>query len=158
MAHKVLKAITVKGNKMPAYGVKFIAWKKVYRDERYIDEFGSHSKRQAYILKLEVPAQARRVQPHYHHNKKDLYEKCRVSRAKVLAAYKVTYGPSSYRNEVDEKEVNPNRRHTFYSGYNHNFKYRLGEKITPDSFDNKASNHCGHGIHVYLNKRNAANH
>lgn len=49
---------------------------------------------------------------------------------------------------IDEV-VNPN--------YEQNTIYRVGEMVYPDSFDDDRWNECSHGIHFFVDKRNAIN-
>ena len=96
----------------------FIGWKKVY----------------SYLIKLEIPGDARRCSA--------TTLKCRCDKAKVL---KIT-------NLDETKEYN--------SVTNSNYKdltYEVGEMVYPDSFDEDRWNECSHGIHFFINKQDAIN-
>ena len=101
----------------------FIGWKKV-SDER----FGR------YLVKLEIPADARRSSA--------TGTKCRCDKAKVLAV-----------TSLDETE-------TFTTVTNYQYArttYTVGEMVYPDSFDDNRWNECSHGIHFFINKQEAIN-
>ena len=96
----------------------FIGWKKVY----------------SYLIKLEIPGDARRCSA--------TTLKCRCDKAKVL---KIT-------NLDETKEYD--------SVTNSNYKdltYEVGEMVYPDSFDEDRWNECSHGIHFFINKQDAIN-
>ena len=97
---------------------RFIAWKKVKN----------------YLIKLEIPEDARRLS--------SFSNKCRCDKAMVL----------SITNISTSKELK--------SIENDNFApctYTVGEMIYPDSFDENRWNECSHGIHFFINKQEAIN-
>ena len=102
----------------------FIAWKKLR--SRFCCK--------QYLVKLEIPADARRFSA--------TSKKCRCDKAKVLEIINV---------ETDEnvKEV-----------INYNYAkcvYRVGEMVYPDSFDEDRWNECSNGIHFFIDKKDAIN-
>ena len=87
------------------------------------------------LVKLEVPAKAKRYQALNEH-------KFRVSEAKVVGIY------NGYKKETDDKEVS--------SCYNHSFKYRVGEVVKPDKWD-ETDTICSNGIHAFMRFDDAKN-
>ena len=100
----------------------FIGWKKI---EGQPDD---------YLVKLEIPADARRSSA--------TGTKSRCDKAKVLAV-----------TSLDETE-------TFETVTNYSYQrttYTVGEMVYPDSFDDNRWNECSHGIHFFINKQEAIN-
>ena len=100
----------------------FIGWKKV------------EGQPGDYLVKLEIPADARRSSA--------TGTKCRCDKAKVLAV-----------TSLDETE-------TFETVTNYQYArttYTVGEMVYPDSFDDNRWNECSHGIHFFTNKQEAIN-
>ena len=101
----------------------FIAWKKVEDQTGY------------YLVKLEIPADARRSSA--------TGTKCRCDKAKVLAV-----------TSLDETETF--EEVTNYA-YGKETTYTVGAMVYPDSFDDNRWNECSHGIHFFTNKQEAIN-
>ena len=102
----------------------FVGWKKV--DAGRLGE---------YLVKLEIPADARRSSA--------TGTKCRCDKAEVLAV-----------TSLDETK-------TFTTVTNYQYArtttYTVGEMVYPDSFDDNRWNECSHGIHFFINKQEAIN-
>jgi len=81
------------------------------------------------IIKLEVPEKAKRV---YCDELK-----IRVSKAKVIGFYNLDGSVLP-----DDSEV--------VSGYDHNFKYKIGDTVKPEKDFDPTSGSCGSGIHGYI--------
>ena len=97
----------------------FIGWKKV----------------DCYLVKLQIPASARRSSA--------TTTKCRCDKAKVLGIY-----------NLDGTKAEITRiRNTNYTYCD----YIVGEMVYPDSFDEDRFNECSHGIHFFINKQEAIN-
>ena len=101
----------------------FIGWKKI---EGQPDD---------YLVKLEIPADARRSSA--------TGTKCRCDKAMVLAITSL--------DEAETFEAVTN------SAYSPNITYTVGEMVYPDSFDDNRWNECSHGIHFFINKQEAIN-
>jgi hypothetical protein len=86
----------------------------------------------AYV-RLTVPKEARRVTPI---NKWQQY-KARVEYAKV--------------EQIIDKKGNEYNEATSYI-HNRSLKYKVGEIVKPDKYDDDIRNHCGPGINVHLHK------
>ena len=72
--------------------------------------------------------------------------KCRCDKAQVLAITNLD-GSDCGRTQV----VNP-------EGYERaETRYKVGEIVLPDSFDEDRWNECSHGIHFFINKQDAIN-
>lgn len=84
------------------------------------------------IVELQVPADALRSSA--------TTRKCRVSKAKVVAVYK-----------MDEKSVKQNA----YSTHTRSFVYKLGKTVEVKNFDKNRWNECSTGIHCFITKREA---
>ena len=91
-----------------------------------------------YVLRLAVPDDAGRVGGLTG-------RKCRVSRAKVIAAYAVGTDGETTGAE-------------FFSLYSPAFKYTVGETVTPDTFDSDPRTVCAQGIHCYITREDAEAH
>lgn len=86
------------------------------------------------IIKLEVPEKAKRV---YCDELK-----IRVSKAKVIGFYNLDGSTLP-----DDSEV--------VSGYDHNFKYKIGDTVKPENEFDPTSGSCGSGIHGYIDINDA---
>ena len=86
-----------------------------------------------YIVKLEIPADAKRSS--------GTGMKCRCDKAKVLAI------ENDDGTSTDVTEV--------CSEYVPNFIYKVGETVTVDDFDNNRFNECAPGIHFYMDRDRA---
>ena len=84
------------------------------------------------LVKLLIPEDARRSSA--------TTTKCRCDKAKVLAITSL--------DEVENYDMVVNT-----SG--HLTEYKVGEIVTPDSFDENRFNECTHGIHFFINKQEA---
>lgn len=95
----------------------FIAWKKA----------------NGYIVKLEIPAGARRSSA--------TGRKCRCDKAKVLEIQKLD-GTDCGLTEIA-------------SGYDRNFVYHIGEVAEEPNYDENRCNECAPGIHFFINRQEA---
>ena len=95
----------------------FVGWKKI----------------ECYLIKLEIPEDARRCSA--------ATRRCRCDKAKVL---EITHLST---NEPIEGVVN--------QAYNHETTYKVGEMVYPDKFDDDRWNECSNGIHFFINKQDA---
>lgn len=95
----------------------FVAWKKA----------------NGCIVKLEIPADARRSSA--------TGRKCRCDKAKVIEIQELD-GSSSELTEVA-------------SGYDRNFVYRVGEIAEEPKYDEDRWNECAPGIHFFINRQEA---
>ena len=95
----------------------FTAWKKV----------------RCYLIKLEIPASAKRCSA--------TSNKCRADKAKVLGIYNL----DGTKTDLDHI-VNYNQTE---------LDYIVGKTVYPDSFDEDRWNECSHGIHFFINKQEA---
>jgi len=97
-------------------------------------QFIGYKKVEAYIIKLEIPADAKRSSA--------TGRKCRCSKAKVLSI-----------------EAMDNRTpHNLKTAVNGNYKettYTVGKIVRPDSFDENRWEECSHGIHFFINRQEA---
>lgn len=82
-----------------------------------------------FILQLEIPENAKRSSA--------TSRKCRCDKAKVIAA--MDYFNHKLVTNID----------TFYSMYDSNFVYKIGETVSVDNFDDDRWNECSTGIHFY---------
>ena len=82
------------------------------------------------LVKLSIPADARRSNA--------TGRKCRCDKATVLSITK-------YGEEVESA----------ISDHDADFVYRVGETVTPDSFDEDRWDVCSHGIHFFITKEEA---
>ena len=87
------------------------------------------------IAKLYIPEEAARSS--------GTGRKCRCQFARVMSIEGAT---SSTKNEMFEEAV---------SYFDSNFHYRVGSMIYPDFWDDDRWNVCSHGIHFFMNKREA---
>ena len=75
--------------------------------------------------------------------------KCRCEFAKVLEIQNEKNG--IYEKSEKTEIVNYNNLRLPYT------KYKIGEYVYPDSFDDNRFNECSHGIHFFINKEEAIN-
>ena len=101
----------------------FVGWKKV------------KSLSSAYLVKLEIPEDARRCSA--------TTQKCRCDKAKVLDIIEIG-------NEDRHINKITNTSHI-------DLLYKVGTMVYPDSFDENRWNECSHGIHFFINKQDAIN-
>ena len=102
----------------------FIGWKKV------------KSLSSSYLVKLEIPADAKRCSA--------TTQKCRCDKAKVL----------------DIVEIGNEERHIeeiLNTSQEVELLYKVGEMVYPDSFDENRWHECSHGIHFFIDKQDAIN-
>lgn len=97
----------------------FVAWKKA----------------NGYIVKLEIPEDARRSSA--------TGRKCRCDKAKVIEIQELD-GSSSELTEVA-------------SGYDRNFVYRVGKIAEEPKYDENRWKECAPGIHFFINRQEAVN-
>lgn len=95
----------------------FVAWKKA----------------NGHIVKLEIPADARRSSA--------AGRKCRCDKAKVI--------------EIQELDGSPSELTEVASGYDRNFVYRVGEIAEEPKYDEDRWNECAPGIHFFINRQEA---
>ena len=88
-----------------------------------------------YIVKLMIPESARRSSA--------TTNKCRCEYADVLSIENIATG------ETIDEIIN--------NSYQPEIKYRVGETVYPDSWDDNRWNECSHGIHFFINRQNAIN-
>jgi len=101
----------------------FIGWKKV------------EGQPGCYLVKLEIPADARRSSA--------TGTKCRCDKAKVLGIYNLDSSDAGITEVLNTNEVPT--------------LYKVGEMVLPDSWDEARWNECSHGIHFFINKQEAIN-
>lgn len=112
----------------------FVAWKKC-EELRPALLPGIFDSRQV-IVKLLIPQNARRVS--------SVGRKCRADRAVVL--------------EIQELDGNPLYGVEVRSFRDVNFKYRVGETVTPtEPFDDDRLKDCASGIHFFITRQEAVN-
>jgi len=80
------------------------------------------------IVKLRIPADAKRSHA--------FGRKCRAEFADVLEVFGAKVGVSSHDGETE---------------------YRVGKRITPDSFDDNWMEECSHGVHFFISRIEAEN-
>jgi len=107
----------------------FVAFKAVYIQ-------GGRSSIPPVILKLEIPAHAKRTSSL-------VGRKCRASRARIISAYQ--RDGSRYRGK------------RFTSIFNNSIHYKMGEMIIPDSYNPDIRLECTNGIHFFMTFEEAAN-
>lgn len=95
----------------------FVAWKKA----------------NGYIVKLEIPADARRSSA--------TGRKCRCDKAKVI--------------EIQELDGSPSELTEVASVYDRNFVYRVGEIAEEPKYDENRWKECAPGIHFFINRQEA---
>ena len=84
------------------------------------------------IVKLSIPAEAKRSHA--------FGRKCRAEYADVL---EITKNGKSYKTAISQND--------------RDFKYKVGERVTPDSFDKNWTDECSNGIHFFITKLEAEN-
>ena len=94
------------------------------------------------ILKLEIPEDAKRIST--------VGKKCRCDKAKVLQAYKYL----GIITDNDEDNIIASED-IFCSLRSNSFKYKVGEMVSVDNFDDSKDNECSTGIHFFMTKRDA---
>jgi hypothetical protein len=72
--------------------------------------------------------------------------KCRANRAIVLGFYPCEYGGDDHQLSLPSAT----------SWYDHSYRYRLGQEISPDHFDSDWRKTCSHGIHFFRTFEEAA--
>jgi hypothetical protein len=87
------------------------------------------------VLKLRIPADAKRTS-----NLRN--RKCRAEFVDVLAAY------DRDKHELPAKQE-------FEGIYNTEFKYCVGQRITPDSYNDDIREDCTSGIHFFITRKEA---
>ena len=95
----------------------FVGWKKV----------------QCYLIKLEIPEDAKRSSA--------TSRRCRCDKAKVL--------------DVTDLTTNKPITEVTNITYSHHITYKVGEMVYPDKFDDNRWNECSNGIHFFINKQDA---
>lgn len=95
----------------------FVAWKKA----------------NGHIVKLEIPADARRSSA--------TGRKCRCDKAKVI--------------EIQELDGSPSELTEVASGYDRDFVYRVGEIAEEPKYDEDRWKECAPGIHFFINRQEA---
>ena len=98
----------------------FIGWKKAYKNQT------------KYLVKLEIPADAKRSSA--------AGRKCRCDKAEVLEIY--TMGGEAFEETV-------------YSRYDNNFLYEKGKTVSVDDFEEDRWFECAPGIHFFITKQEA---
>ena len=88
-----------------------------------------------YIVKLMIPESAQRSSATTH--------KCRCEYADVLSIENIATG------ETIDEIIN--------NSYQPEIKYRVGETVYPDSWDDNRWDECSHGIHFFINRQDARN-
>lgn len=84
------------------------------------------------VVQLEIPEDAKRLSA--------TTQKCRCDKAKVLRI-------TNIQGDIEFKEA--------YSGFDHNFIYRVGETVSVDNFDEDRWNECSTGIHFFTDRISA---
>ena len=87
------------------------------------------------LVKLQIPEDAKRSSA--------ATSKCRCDKAMVL--------------EITSLDGVQQFQETVNTNYDQEVKYKVGEMVLPDSFDNNRWNECSHGIHFFINKQDAIN-
>ena len=95
----------------------FVAWKKA----------------NGYIVKLEIPEDARRSSA--------TGRECRCDKAKVI--------------EIQELDGSPSELTEIASRYDRNFVYRVGEIAEEPKYDENRWKECAPGIHFFINRQEA---
>ena len=95
--------------------------------------FFAWKKADGYIVKLEIPADARRSSA--------TGRKCRCDKAKVI--------------EIQELDGSPSELTEVASGYDRNFVYRVGEIAEEPKYDENRWKECAPGIHFFINRQEA---
>ena len=116
-----------------------IGYKKVVVDDR------------DYILKLKIPAAAKRVFP------RGLEQKARAEYCYVLDAWISGLKTNAYGDTTWKKTKKKYFLHVPYAGPDTNgyFEYRMGKKIVPHDYDGNGLVECGAGINFFLDIQKA---
>lgn len=123
-------------------GKKIIGWKKACIFYRRCSE-GEKRYKQFVLIKLEIPADADRVQP--------CDRKCRAAKAKVLSIVTLRTEYWMEKQYSGGKQIS-----VAYSDWDSDFKYRKGRYVYPkEEFDNSLYNECCSGIHFFLTRKEA---
>jgi hypothetical protein len=97
----------------------FVGWKKV----------------KCYLVKLEIPEDARRSSA--------TTRKCRCDKAKVL--------------DITHLMTNEPITEVTNTAYSPEITYKVGEMVYPNKFDDNRWDECSYGIHFFINKQDAIN-
>lgn len=116
-----------------------IVWKKALDPELKHDSLLDLDYYEYVIVKLKIPKDASVL---------FTPTKCRANRAIVLGFYPCEFDGDIY--QLDKTSA--------MSWYDHSYKYKLGEEITPDKFDTDWRRTCSHGIHFYRRFEEARRH
>ena len=95
--------------------------------------FIAHKKASGYIVKLQIPEDAKRLSA--------TSRKCRCDKAQGLEIQNVD------GTTADVTEVR--------SSYDKNFIYEVGKIVSVDNFDENRWNECSTGIHFFINRQEA---
>ena len=95
--------------------------------------FIAYKKCNDYIIKLNIPADAKRSSA--------TTRKCRCSKAEVLEI-----------KSIKDNTTIPVYEH---NAYNQITRYEVGEMVYPDSYDDNRWNECSHGIHFFMSEHDA---
>ena len=144
-------------NSCPSEG-SFIAWKKVTVYDNHdtdaspsVNAILNFSNRHEYLIKLKIPADAKRVS--------STSNKCRCDKAKCLKIYEIKDNfkvvPSKLTKITNVKVIDDDTVKCGY--YKLETDYVVGEYVYPDAFDENPLNECSSGIHFFVNKHAAIN-
>ena len=97
-------------------------------------EFVGWKKAAGLIVKLKIPADAKRSSA--------TTDKCRCSKAEVLAIEKLDGAPSRWAKKVP-------------SDWDPNFIYEIGKTVEVENFDENRWNECSTGIHFFMTREEA---
>lgn len=97
--------------------------------------FIGYKKASGYIIKLEIPEDAKRSSAGGR--------KCRCDKAKVL--------------EIQNQNGTKSDETIIYSNFDDTFEYRVGEIVTVDDFCENRWKECAPGIHFFINRQEAVN-
>lgn len=106
----------------------FIGFKKAYAI------IGINRLYQSVIVKLRIPADAKRSSA--------TTRKCRCDKAEVISI-------TSISGNMEFEEAR--------SSYDNTFKYKIGEIVSVDNFDEDRWNECSTGIHFFITREEAVN-
>ena len=123
-------------------GYKIASKRKAYSDKNTVDV--QIPVTLCCILELEIPEDAKRIY--------NVYMKCRCDKAKVIKAYDLnSYIISNQLEPYDNKDW------PFYSLYDPDFEYHIGETISVEEFDGNPFHECGSGIHFFMSIKELMN-
>jgi hypothetical protein len=100
-----------------------------------IGSFIAYKKANEYIIKLSIPATAKRLSATSY--------KCRCDKAKVLS--------------IENLDGTKSNLKQIASNYDDRFIYEIGKIVEVDDFDENRWNECSTGIHFFINRLNAVN-